>query len=140
MIMSEINETRENEHASNEHASKEYASFKEQFQELVKLGEKFRTQKIFYGRKLEKYIKEKDSLTFYIYQNYTELYDKYIGIAPELPKMSMWYYILHHVFWLPEKFFKKVWWEKYGARVEEYMNYYEERLRQAFQEIENRNI
>ncbi|AZR72659.1 hypothetical protein BBF96_04200 [Anoxybacter fermentans] len=114
-----------------------YLEFKSRYRELVTMGEEFIQEGIFKDWKLEKYIQLKDELVYFLYRYFPQIYSKHFTNEPQLPKISIWYYILSRVLWIPEKYLNGIWWPKYGHKIENYMRFYSEKLAEAISEIES---
>ena len=108
------------------------------YEEMSKKGQNFIEEKVIKDWRLEKYIELKDELTYFIFRNFPELYDNIFENPPQIPKLSGWYYVLNKVLWIPEKLTSKIWWPKYGPEIAKYINYFNENIGKALEEIKNK--
>lgn len=113
----------------------DFSMFQEGCIELVALGEKFITGKVFLPWQMSRFAEMRDRLQFYLYCYFRELHDRIFQDAPVLPRVSVWQYILHQILWVPERMLNRIWWPKYGPAVEHYMRYYMERMEAALAEL-----
>lgn len=118
-------------------AGKLYHEFESSYLEVIGTGERFVKDKILRTWQIGKFAREKDHAAYYLYRYFPELYTELFQNEPILPQVPVWHHVVHHVFYLPEKWLNHIWWPQYGTAVVTYMEFYMERFRLAVERLES---
>lgn len=118
-------------------AGKLYHEFKTSYEEMVKTGESFIKDKVLRTWQIGKFAEKKDYAAYYLYRYFPTIYTELFQNEPILPQVPVWHHVVHHVLFIPERWFNQLWWPKYGSAAETYMHFYMERFKVAHERLES---
>ena len=122
-----------------EQAQKLFPDFLANYREMMKIGEKFVTEKVLRTWQIGQFCRARDGASYFIYRYFPEMYSEIFEEEPLLPHVPLGHHLLHHVLYVPERLFNNYWWPRFGAQVEGYMRYYMERFTLVVERLESQH-